>query len=55
VRFTYIVLIVVAIVCIALHPAAMLLTLFGCYALSAPLLWLYRKLLRKRTRSVPQT
>ncbi len=55
VRFTYIVLIVVAIVCIALHPAVMLLTLFGCYALSAPLLWLYRKLLRKRTRSVPQT
>jgi hypothetical protein len=33
----------------------MLLTLFGCYALSAPLLWLYRKLLRKRTRSVPPT
>jgi CDP-diacylglycerol--serine O-phosphatidyltransferase len=55
VRFTYIVLITVALVCIALHPAAMLLTLFGGYALSAPLLWLYRKLLRKRTRSVPQT
>jgi CDP-diacylglycerol--serine O-phosphatidyltransferase len=50
VRFTYIVLIVLAIVIIAYHPAAMLLALFGCYALSAPLLWVYRRLLRKRTR-----
>ena len=53
VRFTYIVLVPLAFVFIFLHPAITLLLLFGCYALSAPTVWLYRKL-RRRSRSVPQ-
>jgi CDP-diacylglycerol--serine O-phosphatidyltransferase len=51
VRFTYIVLIVLALVLIASHPSIMLLVLFGGYAASAPLLWLYRKLFRRRSRA----
>jgi CDP-diacylglycerol---serine O-phosphatidyltransferase len=49
VRFTYIVLVPLAFVFIFLHPAITLLLIFGCYALSAPTVWLYRKL-RRRTR-----
>jgi hypothetical protein len=37
---------------IFLYPAITLLLLFGCYALSAPTVWSYRKL-RRRARSVP--
>jgi hypothetical protein len=37
---------------IALHPPSTLLLIFGCYALSAPVVWLYRKV-RKRPRAAP--
>src|SRR5471032_11554 len=49
VRFTYIVLVPLAFVFIFLYPAITLLLIFGIYALSAPTVWLYRKL-RRRTR-----
>src|ERR1700734_258867 len=50
VRFTYIVLVPLAFVFIFLHPAISLLLIFGCYALSAPAVWAYRKL-RRRSRA----
>jgi CDP-diacylglycerol--serine O-phosphatidyltransferase len=49
VRFTYIVIVPLAFVLLALYPQVVLLLLFGGYALSAPLIWLFRKL-RRRTR-----
>jgi CDP-diacylglycerol--serine O-phosphatidyltransferase len=52
VRFTYIVLMTVALVLVALHPSIMLLIIFGSYAASAPILWVWRKLMRRRPRSV---
>jgi phosphatidylserine synthase len=52
VRFTYIVLVPIAFILIFLHLPISLLVMFGGYALSAPMLWLYRKL-RRRTRVVP--
>src|SRR5450755_859333 len=51
VRFTQIIIVPLAFVAIALHPAISLLTLFGCYALSAPAVWAFRKL-RRRSRGV---
>jgi CDP-diacylglycerol---serine O-phosphatidyltransferase len=54
VRFTYIVLVPLAFVFIFLHLPTSLLVVFGLYALSAPTLWLFRKL-RRRSRSAPQT
>jgi hypothetical protein len=44
------VLVTLAFVLIFLYPSITLLALFGGYALSAPLLWVYRKL-RKRNRA----
>jgi CDP-diacylglycerol---serine O-phosphatidyltransferase len=53
VRFTQIVLVPLAFVFIFLfHPISLLL-IFGGYALSAPSVWLYRKLFRRRTRGSP--
>src|SRR5271170_3123926 len=52
VRFTQIVLVPLAFVFIFLYPAITLLLIFGSYALSAPTLWVYRKL-RRRTRGAP--
>jgi len=52
VRFPYIVLVPLAFVLIFLHPQITLLILFGSYALSAPVIWLYRKL-RRRSRGSP--
>ena len=49
VRFPYIVLVPLTFVLIFAYPSITLLTLFGSYALSAPLVWLYRKL-RRRSR-----
>jgi CDP-diacylglycerol--serine O-phosphatidyltransferase len=49
VRFTYIILVPLAFVLIFLHPAITLLLIFGLYALSAPAVWMYRKL-RRRNR-----
>jgi CDP-diacylglycerol--serine O-phosphatidyltransferase len=53
VRFTQIVLVPLAFVFIFLYPAITLLLLFGTYALSAPTVWLYRKLFRRRARNLP--
>src|SRR5450631_3476626 len=49
VRFPHIVLVPLAFVLIFLHPSITLLVLFGTYALSAPAIWIYRKL-RRRAR-----
>jgi CDP-diacylglycerol---serine O-phosphatidyltransferase len=51
VRFTYIILVPLAFVFIFFFPPAALLLIFGCYALSAPTLWVFRKL-RRRNRPV---
>jgi CDP-diacylglycerol--serine O-phosphatidyltransferase len=51
VRFTYIVLVPLAFIFIFLHLPISLLVIFGLYALSAPSLWVYRKL-RRRNRPV---
>jgi CDP-diacylglycerol---serine O-phosphatidyltransferase len=53
VRFTYIVFVPLAFVLIFLHPAITLLLMSGLYALSAPSLWVFRKL-RRRNRAVVQ-
>ncbi len=50
VRFTHILLVPLAFVLLSLHPPVTLLVFFGGYALSAPLVWLYRKL-RRRARA----
>jgi CDP-diacylglycerol--serine O-phosphatidyltransferase len=54
VRFTHILLVPLVFVLVALHPPGMLLLIFGCYALSAPSVWVYRKFFR-RTRGVAHT
>jgi CDP-diacylglycerol--serine O-phosphatidyltransferase len=54
VRFTYIVLVPLAFILIFAHLPISLLILFGFYALSAPSVWLYRKL-RRRTRPTVRT
>jgi CDP-diacylglycerol--serine O-phosphatidyltransferase len=54
VRFTYIVLVPLAFIFIFLHLPISLLAIFGLYALSAPSLWVYRKL-RRRNRPVVQS
>ena len=52
VRFPHIVLVPLAFVLIFLHPSITLLVLFGTYALSAPTVWVYRKV-RRRNRGTP--
>jgi CDP-diacylglycerol---serine O-phosphatidyltransferase len=52
VRFTYIVLVPLAFILIFLHLPTSLLVIFGLYALSAPSVWVYRKL-RRRNRPIP--
>lgn len=47
VRFTYIVLVPLAFILIFSHLPTSLLLLFGLYALSAPSVWVYRKLRRR--------
>src|SRR5450755_13719 len=54
VRFTYIILVPLAFIFIFLHLPTSLLAIFGLYALSAPSLWIYRKL-RRRSRPVAPT
>ena len=52
-RYTQIVLVPLAFVFIFLfHPISLLL-IFGGYALSAPMVWLWRKLFRRRARTTP--
>ena len=47
VRFTYAILIPLTFVVIAIEPPVVLLTLFGGFALSAPSVWLWRRLRRR--------
>jgi CDP-diacylglycerol--serine O-phosphatidyltransferase len=47
VRFTHILLVPLLFMLVALHPPSMLLLIFGCYALSAPSVWVYRKFFRR--------
>ena len=53
IRFPYVILVPLAFVVIFLHPSITLLVLFGTYALSAPTVWVYRKL-RRRPRGTPK-
>jgi CDP-diacylglycerol--serine O-phosphatidyltransferase len=53
VRFTYIVFVPLAFIFIFLHPAITLLVIFGLYALSAPSIWLYRKVRRRNRPAAP--
>ena len=52
IRFVYMLLVPLTFVLIALNPSAMLLAMFGTYALSAPLLWVGRRL-RRLLRGAP--
>jgi CDP-diacylglycerol---serine O-phosphatidyltransferase len=52
VRFRIILIVPLAFAFIALYPPITLLLIFGCYALSAPVVWLYRRV-RKRPRAAP--
>jgi CDP-diacylglycerol--serine O-phosphatidyltransferase len=52
VRFRIILVVLLAFVFIALHPPIAFLILFGSYALSAPTVWVWRKV-RKRPRAAP--
>jgi CDP-diacylglycerol--serine O-phosphatidyltransferase len=54
IRFTYIILVPLAFILIFLHLPTSLLVIFGLYALSAPSIWVYRKL-RRRSRPVAHT
>lgn len=53
VRYSYVIVLPLVFVLILAHPPIALLTLFGVYALHAPFIWAYRKLFRRRVRSVP--
>jgi len=53
IRFTYIVLVPLAFIFIFLHLPTSLLAIFGLYALSAPTLWVYRKLRRRSRPAAP--
>lgn len=52
IRFVYILLVPVFFALIAAEPSTMLLSMFGTYALSAPVLWIGRRL-RRITRGAP--
>ncbi|HEY1492072.1 MAG TPA: CDP-diacylglycerol--serine O-phosphatidyltransferase [Steroidobacteraceae bacterium] len=52
IRFIYIVLVPITIIFIAADPPRMLLAMFGTYALSAPVLWIGRRL-RRLIRGAP--
>ena len=53
IRYTYIVLVPLAFIFIFLHLPTSLLAIFGLYALSAPTLWVYRKLRRRNRPAAP--
>jgi CDP-diacylglycerol--serine O-phosphatidyltransferase len=53
VRFTYAILIPLTFVVIFMEPPAVLLALFGAFALSAPSAWLWRRLRRRPVASAP--
>ncbi len=52
IKFVYLLLVPLFFVAIALDPPTMLLSMFGTYALSAPLLWLGRRI-RRLVRGAP--
>ena len=52
IRFVYMLLVPVVFVAIAVDPPTMLLAMFGTLALSAPVLWVGRRL-RRLVRGVP--
>ncbi|HMD58349.1 MAG TPA: hypothetical protein VKG66_01095, partial [Steroidobacteraceae bacterium] len=52
IRFVYMLLVPLVFVLIAIEPSTMLLAVFGTYALSAPLLWVGRRL-RRAVRGAP--
>jgi len=52
VPFAYIVLVPLAFVLIAIEPPRMLFVLFGLYALSGPVVWIYRRLRRRPAQDV---
>ena len=52
IRFVYMLLVPLVFVLIAIEPSAMLRAIFGTYALSAPLLWVGRRL-RRAVRGAP--
>src|ERR1700736_73785 len=52
IRFVYMLLVPLVFVLIAIDPPTMLLSIFGTYALSAPLLWVARRL-RRLVRGAP--
>jgi CDP-diacylglycerol--serine O-phosphatidyltransferase len=52
IRFVYMLLVPLVFVLIAIEPSTMLLAVFGTYALSAPLLWVGRRL-RRVVRGAP--
>jgi CDP-diacylglycerol--serine O-phosphatidyltransferase len=54
IRGTYIILVPLAFILIFLHLPTSLLVIFGLYALSAPSIWVYRKL-RRRNRPAAHT
>ena len=53
IRYTYIVLVPLAFIFIFLHLPTSLLAVFGLYALSAPSIWVYRKLRRRSRPAAP--
>jgi CDP-diacylglycerol--serine O-phosphatidyltransferase len=50
VRFTHILFVPLVFILIAIRPPVTLLLMFGLYALSAPSVWVYRKLRRRSSR-----
>jgi CDP-diacylglycerol--serine O-phosphatidyltransferase len=52
IRFVYMLLVPLTFVLIAIDPPTMLLSMFGTYALSAPVLWVGRRL-RRLVRGAP--
>jgi CDP-diacylglycerol--serine O-phosphatidyltransferase len=53
VRYPYVVLVPLAFILLFVHLPTSLLIIFGLYALSAPTLWVYRKLRRRNRPVVP--
>jgi CDP-diacylglycerol--serine O-phosphatidyltransferase len=54
VKFATIILVPLGFVLIAIYPPTSLMVIFGGYALSGPLLWLYRRSSRGRRRVTPR-
>jgi CDP-diacylglycerol--serine O-phosphatidyltransferase len=52
IRFVYMLLVPLTIILIAVDPPTMLLSMFGTYALSAPVLWVGRRV-RRLVRGPP--